>query len=270
MPSARSSTSSRAGSPGRQPSPEAAARRDTLVLGAGALGLAWALTTTAAYLPPILERYTGSTTLVGLVLAAEGAFALTLPLVIGPWSDTIFSDMDIELSPVILRSSYLLLIGFFLGYLAEQEKQFRAEMLATTDAMEKPRLEIGLGGSVSAIARLFLRVFGASEVAVVITERENGRTLLWRTDGPAEVDRGGGLVAAALDQPDHGHRGHEDERKAGHPPTWVTGLARRSFVQRGQPGQPGRTAPEYGMENTPATCTPVLGLAAWTIFPPPM
>ena len=47
------------------------------------LGLAWALTTLAAYPPPILGRYTGSETLVGLVLAAEGVFALTLPLVIG-------------------------------------------------------------------------------------------------------------------------------------------------------------------------------------------
>jgi MFS family permease len=58
-----------------------------VVLGAGAFGLAWALTTTAAYLPPLLGSYTDSTTLVGLVLAAEGLFALTLPLVIGPWSD---------------------------------------------------------------------------------------------------------------------------------------------------------------------------------------
>jgi MFS family permease len=93
VPSARSSPSSSAASARRQSSPERAARRDTLVLGAGALGLAWALTTTAAYLPPILGRYTESTTLVGLVLAAEGFFALTLPLVIGPWSDTFHTPL---------------------------------------------------------------------------------------------------------------------------------------------------------------------------------
>ena len=63
------------------------------MLGVGALGLAWALTTTAAYLPPILGRYTDSETLVGLVLAAEGIFALTLPLVIGPWSDTFHTPL---------------------------------------------------------------------------------------------------------------------------------------------------------------------------------
>ena len=57
------------------------------------MGLAWSLTTTSAYLPPILGRYTDSTTLVGLVLAAEGFFALTLPLVIGPWSDTFHTPL---------------------------------------------------------------------------------------------------------------------------------------------------------------------------------
>jgi hypothetical protein len=58
------------------------------ILGLGAFGLAFSITTTAAYLPPVLQRFTGSTTLIALVLAAEGVFALTLPLVVGPWSDT--------------------------------------------------------------------------------------------------------------------------------------------------------------------------------------
>jgi MFS family permease len=57
-------------------------------LGLGAFGLAFSITTTAAYLPPILGRFTDSRTLIALVLGAEGVFALALPLVIGPWSDT--------------------------------------------------------------------------------------------------------------------------------------------------------------------------------------
>jgi MFS family permease len=104
------------------------------VLGAGALGLAWALTTTAAYLPPILGQYTGSTTLVGLVLAAEGVFALTLPLVIGPWSDTFHTPLGrrrpfmlAALGPMVfalallafmpnLWTTALLLFGLFFAY----------------------------------------------------------------------------------------------------------------------------------------------------------
>src|SRR5258708_4028830 len=58
------------------------------LLGLGAFGLAFSLTTTAAYLPPLLGKFTGSRTLIALVLGSEGIFALTLPLVIGPWSDT--------------------------------------------------------------------------------------------------------------------------------------------------------------------------------------
>ena len=58
------------------------------LLGFGAFGLAFSLTTTAAYLPPLLGKFTESRTLIALVLGSEGLFALTLPLVIGPWSDT--------------------------------------------------------------------------------------------------------------------------------------------------------------------------------------
>jgi maltose/moltooligosaccharide transporter len=64
-----------------------ASGRLIVLLGTGALGLAWSLTTTATYLPGILDNFTDSTTLIALVLAAEGIFAISLPLVIGPWSD---------------------------------------------------------------------------------------------------------------------------------------------------------------------------------------
>ena len=57
------------------------------VLSLGAFGLAWSITTVAAYLPPLLEQFTSSAVLVGIVLAAEGVFAIILPLVVGPLSD---------------------------------------------------------------------------------------------------------------------------------------------------------------------------------------
>jgi len=64
-------------------------RRLIWMLGLGAFGLAWSLTTVAAYLPPLLHRFTDSQTLIGGILGAEGAFALALPLVVGPLSDRI-------------------------------------------------------------------------------------------------------------------------------------------------------------------------------------
>jgi MFS family permease len=69
--------------------PQPAGRRGLIwSLGLGAFGLAFSITTTAAYLPPLLGEFTDSTSLIAAVLASEGLFAIALPLVVGPWSDT--------------------------------------------------------------------------------------------------------------------------------------------------------------------------------------
>jgi MFS family permease len=57
-------------------------------LGLGAFGLAFSITTTAAYLPPLLGKFTDSALVIGSIIAAEGVFAVLFSLVIGPWSDT--------------------------------------------------------------------------------------------------------------------------------------------------------------------------------------
>src|SRR5919198_4206425 len=109
-------------------------RREQWVLGLGAFGLAWSLTTTSAYLPPLLGRFTESRTLIALVLGSEGLFALTLPLVVGPWSDTFQTPMGrrrpfmlVALGPMAfclalvafmprLWLMTLLLLAFFFAY----------------------------------------------------------------------------------------------------------------------------------------------------------
>jgi MFS family permease len=62
-------------------------------LGLGAFGLAFSITTTAAYLPPLLHKFTSSGSLIGLILGAEGVFALLVSPVIGPWSDSFQTPM---------------------------------------------------------------------------------------------------------------------------------------------------------------------------------
>ena len=64
--------------------------RDRMVwiLGLGAFGLSFSISTTAAYLPPLLAKFTDSKTIIAAIIAAEGLFALTVPVVVGPWSDT--------------------------------------------------------------------------------------------------------------------------------------------------------------------------------------
>jgi maltose/moltooligosaccharide transporter len=109
--SGQSSTSSAAVSPSAAaPAPDGPSSAATIIkLGVGAFGLAWSLTTTAAYLPPVLGQYTGSTSLIGVVLA------LTLPLVIGPWSDTFHTPLG-RRRPFMLAA--VLPIGFCLALMA--------------------------------------------------------------------------------------------------------------------------------------------------------
>jgi MFS family permease len=132
--SGRSSMSSAAVSPSAA-APEHPSSISTIFkLGLGAFGLAWSLTTTAAYLPPLLGKYTSSTSLIAAVLAAEGLFALTLPLVIGPWSDTFHTPLGrrrpfmlVAIGPIAfclalmafmpsLWTTALLLFAFFFAY----------------------------------------------------------------------------------------------------------------------------------------------------------
>lgn len=65
----------------------------------------------------------------------------------GPWNITWFAPIGFELNRTILRVAYLLLTGVLLGYLAEQDKQSRAELAAIADATRQPRVNLGWGGS---------------------------------------------------------------------------------------------------------------------------
>ena len=107
----------------------------------------------------------------------------------GPWKATSFASLTFELNSTILRVAYLLMAGVLLGYLAEQEKQSRAELAAIADATRQPRVNVGLGGSIAAVGRMLLSTFGANSVAVVLADHENRRTLLWRLD-PSGADQG--------------------------------------------------------------------------------
>ncbi len=62
-------------------------------LGLGAFGLAFSITTTSAYLAPLLERFTSSRTVIAGIIAAEGIFAIAMSLVIGPWSDSFHTPL---------------------------------------------------------------------------------------------------------------------------------------------------------------------------------
>ncbi len=109
-------------------------------------------------------------------------FVQTLVAAAGPWRQTWLTSIDFELNQTILRVAYLLLTGFLLGYLAEQEKQSRAELSAIADLTRQPRVDLGLGGSVTAVAHALMRTFDARRAYFVLQDYETWQASLWNLD----------------------------------------------------------------------------------------
>lgn len=127
---------------------------------------------------------------IGTVIVTVLVFLLqTAAAVAGPWPELLVGA-QFEMDRTIFRVGYLLITGCLAGYLAEQEKWFRAEMAAIAEAVHQPRVELGLGGSVTALARMLVRMYRASAVDVVIYEKDTDRALLWQvTDGADDTSR---------------------------------------------------------------------------------
>jgi signal transduction histidine kinase len=100
----------------------------------------------------------------------------------GAWDRSWFPWTDLSTNRTILRVAYFALTGALVGYLAEQEKHARAEIAAVADAARQPRVDLGLGGSVTAVARELLRTFDAASIDFVMQDYETRRTLLWRVE----------------------------------------------------------------------------------------
>jgi len=181
-------------------------RRSTLwVLGLGAFGLAFSITTTAAFLPFQLSRFTSSGTFIGLILGAEGIFALCVSPVIGPWSDSFHTPLGrrrpfmlAALGPIgfcllmmpfmpNLWTSALIVLAFFFAYYV-YEPPYRG---LYPDLV--PASHYGRAQSVQHILRgvalltalvgggLLLKVWGPSPfvAAALLTTTACGATIVW-------------------------------------------------------------------------------------------
>jgi len=102
--------------------------------------------------------------------------------------DTWFSSQGFELNRAILQVGYLLLTGFLLGYLAEQDKRSRSELAAIASLTREPQVNRGVGGSVAAVSRALLRMFNAESVCFVLQDFETREASLWRLDKGMAAD----------------------------------------------------------------------------------
>ena len=91
-----------------------------------------------------------------------------------------------ELDPqqLFMFSSYLIVLGFLLGSMAENQKKVRAERAVITRVLSSTRVEAGLTGTMLQILGEVMSIYGASRVLSASQERHSYRVFL------AEVSQG--------------------------------------------------------------------------------
>src|SRR3974390_6744 len=82
-------------------------------------------------------------------------------------------------SRLVLRCGFLLMAGFLLGYLAEREKELRAEIALTNHLLSLTRVGNRLNEVVTEISAELARVFDAQRVYAVVTQGGSGRLFRW-------------------------------------------------------------------------------------------
>lgn len=79
---------------------------------------------------------------------------------------------EFEPKRLFMRSIYLLVMGFLLGYLAEQQKQLRAEKTVITRILGRARVEAGLTGTLQGILSDIASMYG-STLAIIASQEAN-------------------------------------------------------------------------------------------------
>ncbi len=79
------------------------------------------------------------------------------------------------LNRLLLSAAYLLSMGLLIGYLAENEKQLRAEKATLSRILAMARVDVGLTGSLQEIFRELLQLFRAGTALLAIEESHSTR-----------------------------------------------------------------------------------------------
>ena len=93
---------------------------------------------------------------------------------------------EFEPQSLFMLSVYLLVMGLLLGYLAEQQKQLRAEKAVVTGILSRVRVEAGLTGTIQQIFNEAISMYGASRVVVASQESHSHRVFVGELDNSGD------------------------------------------------------------------------------------
>jgi signal transduction histidine kinase len=119
---------------------------------------------------------TMGTAVVGIGLLDLEAVVLTG----GPpaWELTLKGTFDVN--GLIIRCSYLLILGVLIGYFGEMEKERRAESTVLNRILRSIRADQGFGVSLHLAVNEYLSIYGAERAYLVMEDLSRQRVFLWQ------------------------------------------------------------------------------------------
>ena len=123
-------------------------------------------------------------TTAGLVVTA--LLGQVLVVTLGGSAAASFLRGPVELDLVITRCAYVLIGGLLLGYMAQTEKDLRAETAAIARVIVRVQADVGLSGTLEEVSRELLGLFGAERLLLVMHGIRNRRLFVWEVEPGSE------------------------------------------------------------------------------------
>jgi signal transduction histidine kinase len=114
--------------------------------------------------------------IISLLMSFE-AVLLTYGKHLGTWLEG-----EYEMNRFVIRLSYLIILGVLLGYLAEEQKQLRAENAFVARVIAQARVDAGLRGTLQAVLGRTMRLFLAPRALAILQQNSSGRVFLWHSE----------------------------------------------------------------------------------------
>jgi len=134
----------------------------------------------AAYRWRLAETVATAALMVGILIAEA------LALSYGPLAGSV--EGGYEVNRFIMRGTYLLILGFLLGYLAQEEKELRVESSASARLLARARMDLGLRATLQGVLDELLRIFGSRRVLLPVQESGGGRIFFWQAARKPDSD----------------------------------------------------------------------------------
>jgi signal transduction histidine kinase len=94
------------------------------------------------------------------------------------WPPLHIDVADYDPKSLFMRSTYLIVIGLLLGYLAEQQKKLRAEKVVIARILGRARVETGLTGTLQKIIGELLVMYGSKHALIASQETNSQHVFL--------------------------------------------------------------------------------------------